>query len=145
MPECHFCSKLVSDWVHFLYGWGSPDSQAWIEFQTWLNGQEGTPAWVRFIKPTSRARQLWEQFHPENDPANDAWRSVEECRRDIAKFFRSQIERSSDLDGKFFNGFAQMGADPFHWVNEFRRAVGLSTWKSVIDCIGSICLRATNL
>lgn len=145
MPECPFCTKLVSDWVQFLYGWGAPESETWIEFQAWLNGLEYTPAWVRFIKPTNRARQLWNQFHPENDSANDAWRSVEECRHDIAEFFRNQIERSSDLDGKFFDGFAQMGADPFHWVKKFREVTGLSTWKDVIDCLGSICLNVTNL
>lgn len=145
MPKCPFCTKLVSDWVQFIYGWGSPDSRTWIEFQTWLNGLGHKPAWVRFIKPTNRARQLWDQFHPENDSANDAWRSVEECRHDLAEFFRNQIERSSDLDGKLFDGFAQMGAEPYHWVNEFREGVGLSTWKDVIDCIGSIYLKTANL
>jgi hypothetical protein len=86
--------------------------------------------------------RLWDGFHPEDDPVEPY--SKEEYRGWFRDFFKCQIQRSDDLDKKFFDGFAQMGADPLHWVEQFKADAQLRTWKEVIHCLGEICLKVTN-
>lgn len=140
MGTCPACTNLVSGLVEFIFGWGDPKSKAWRDYAAWFKRQKkgSLPAWTRFIKYCPRSQQLWREFEPEIDPSLRD-RYPKECYRcDIRNFFQDQIQRSSDLDKKFFDGFAQMGADPLPCIELFKSKAGLKTWDAVIRTLGNI-------